>query len=285
MVRQELVEELTRTAGGFEARLAGGATLHARHVVTAAGLGAFLHVPDALSSMLPAGRSSHTCHLVDFRSLAGLRIAIVGGRQSAFEWAALIAEQGAAEVHLIFRHDTPRFEPSDWTWVDALLEERQSTPGWFRQLPAAERESIRQRFWAEGRLKLEPWLLPRLPSDIVHLWPGEEIVDCDESREALSLTLRSGRQLDADRVILATGYRVDVAKIAYLSPSLMGALTVTDGYPQLDDHFQTSVPGLFMPGLMATRDFGPFFGFVRGCPIAAQLIINAVSANTSEQTA
>jgi hypothetical protein len=33
------------------------------------------------------------------------------------------------------------------------------------------------------------------------------------------------------------------------------------------------VPDLFMPGFVATRDFGPFFGFVRGCPAAAALIV------------
>jgi len=44
----------------------------------------------------------------------------------------------------------------------------------------------------------------------------------------------------------------------------------------LDERFQTSVPGLFMPGFVATRDFGPFFGFVRGCPAAATLITAAL---------
>jgi len=31
------------------------------------------------------------------------------------------------------------------------------------------------------------------------------------------------------------------------------------------------VPGLFVTGFPATREFGPFFGFVRGCPVAATL--------------
>jgi hypothetical protein len=31
-----------------------------------------------------------------------------------------------------------------------------------------------------------------------------------------------------------------------------------------------------MPGFVATRDFGPFFGFVRGCPAAATLIVSAL---------
>ena len=46
---------------------------------------------------------------------------------------------------------------------------------------------------------------------------------------------------------------------------------LADGFPVLDDHFQSSLPGLFVTGFPATRDFGPFFGFVRGCPAAAEL--------------
>jgi hypothetical protein len=41
----------------------------------------------------------------------------------------------------------------------------------------------------------------------------------------------------------------------------------------LDEHMQTSVPGLFVTGFAATCDFGPFFGFVRACPAAAQIIV------------
>jgi len=35
-------------------------------------------------------------------------------------------------------------------------------PGWFRGFPQVEREAVAKRFWAEGRLKLEPWLTLRL---------------------------------------------------------------------------------------------------------------------------
>jgi FAD-dependent urate hydroxylase len=44
----------------------------------------------------------------------------------------------------------------------------------------------------------------------------------------------------------------------------------------LDEHMQTSVPGLFVTGFAATCDFGPFFGFVRACPAAAQIIVGAL---------
>ena len=60
---------------------------------------------------------------------------IVGGRQSAYEWAALLAEAGAAAVHVVHRHDPPSFETSDWTFVDELMDNTISIPGWFRGLP------------------------------------------------------------------------------------------------------------------------------------------------------
>ena len=42
----------------------------------------------------------------------------------------------------------------------------------------------------------------------------------------------------------------------------------------LDEAFQSSLPGLYIPGFASTRDFGPFFGFTKGCPAAATLIVD-----------
>ena len=88
-------------------------------------------------------------------------------------------------------------------------------------------------------------------------------------------SLPTGERLTVDHVVLATGYSPDLANVPYLQP-LLDRIDTNDGFPALDEHFQTSVPGLFMPGFVATRDFGPFFGFVRGCPAAATLIGTAL---------
>jgi hypothetical protein len=53
---------------------------------------------------------------------------------------------------------------------------------------------------------------------------------------------------------------------------------VTDGFPVLDEAFGTSLPGLYLPGFTATRDFGPFFGFVKATPAAATLIVQDLLA-------
>jgi len=41
---------------------------------------------------------------------------------------------------------------------------------------------------------------------------------------------------------------------------------------QSTEDFQTSVPGLYVTGIAATRDFGPFYGMIRGCPSSAKII-------------
>jgi hypothetical protein len=151
-----------------------------------------------------------------------------------------------------------------------------TVPGWFRHLPAAEREEITRRFWAEGRLKLEPWLTPRLKKPSVHRWPQAPVVGCREMPGGeIWVELSTGRHLAVDHVVLATGYKPDMRKVPYLS-GVVECLELADGFPVLDEHFQSSLPGLFITDFPATRDFGPFFGFVRGCPVAATLAVAGI---------
>lgn len=259
------VVRLAREEGAFTAHLDDGQTIRAQGVVVAAGFGPFCNLDHPL-----AGRPGvvHTCHYNRFDEVQGQRVLIVGGRQSAFEWAALLAEAGAAEVHVVHRHATPRFEPSNWDWLEPLMEAAEAEPGWFANLSEEERRSIHQRFWEEGRLKLEPWLAPRLDRPEVHLWPEHEVVEWD-GRTAV---LRPRRTLEVDRVVLATGYRMDLGRLEYLEP-LRPQLSVRDGFPALSPRFESSVPGLFFTSFASTRDFGPFFGFVRGCPATARILL------------
>jgi thioredoxin reductase len=66
---------------------------------------------------------------VRFEDLAGARVLIVGGRQSAYEWAALIGEAGAERVDVVHRHDEPRFDRVSWRFVDPYLAETRRVAG------------------------------------------------------------------------------------------------------------------------------------------------------------
>ena len=270
-VLPDLVRDLSKPDGHFEATLESGRRVSADAVVAAPGISHFTVIPEWVERSLSPGRWTHTCHLVRFDQLRGKRVLIVGGRQSAFEWAALLADGDAEEIHVVHRHDGPEFTASDWHFVDGLMDLTATVPGWFRNLPSEEREAIVKRFWAEGRLKLEPWLTPRLDKPSVHQWPNASVAGCREILGGeIEAQLSTGERLVVDHVVLATGYKVDMREVPYLS-GVVDDLELADGFPVLDEHFQSSVPGLFVTGFPATRDFGPFFGFVRGCPVAATL--------------
>ena len=103
----------------------------------------------------------------------------------------------------------------------------------------------------------------------MHLWPCAEPAEIDAGPgEAITVTLSDGTRLETDHVLLATGYRVDMRRVPYLPPEL----ELADGFPVLDEDFQASLPGLYVPGFPSTRDFGPFFGFVAGATTTAAII-------------
>jgi hypothetical protein len=93
------------------------------------------------------------------------------------------------------------------------------------------------------------------------------------------VVLDTGATFEVDHVIMATGYRVNLQNVPLLAHGgLLDELAMADGFPTLDAHFQSSIPGLYFSGLPATRDFGPFFGFTLGCPAAGKVIVEHVRA-------
>jgi FAD-dependent urate hydroxylase len=277
-VREDLVAELAKPDGRFQAVLDSGERIAADAVVAAPGVGFFTNRPDWARSV-PPGQAAHTCDLVRFEDLSGARVLIVGGRQSAYEWAALLAEHGTERIDLVHRHDVPRFERVSWRFIDPYMEDTTRIRGWWRTLAKAEQDAIVQRFWEVGRLTLEHWLTPRLASTAIHRWPGTEVIHAQTipAGSELQVRLSNGDGLLVDRIVFACGYKADLARIPYLA-GVMDRIQVNDGFPVLDEAFGTSLSRLYLPGFTATRDFGPFFGFVKGTPTAATLIVQDLLA-------
>ncbi len=277
-VRETFVADLARRDGRFEATLSSGDRIVADAVVCAPGIRHYAHVPDWASSV-PAGRAAHTCDVVRFDEFAGSRVLIVGGRQSAYEWAALIREYGAERVDVVHRHDVPRFDRVSWTFVDAHVENTINVHGYWRNLPKSEQDSIARQFWDVGRLTLEYWLTPRLDWAGLHRWPGAEVVETRPAGNELGMTLSNGARLNIDHVVFASGYLAELGRVPYLA-RFAGQIECSNGFPVLDEAFGTSLTGLYVIGFSATQDFGPFFGFVKGCPAAATLVVRDLLARS-----
>jgi cation diffusion facilitator CzcD-associated flavoprotein CzcO len=276
-VRPARVVRLDRRDHRFVAALDDGTTIASDRVLLAVGYAAFAHVPGELSDLVPAERSSHTCDLVAPARYAGLRILVVGGRQSAFESAALLAEAGATAVHVCHRHETPVFARSDWSWVEPTLDRIESEPDWFRRMPEGDREAVNARFRAEGRLKLEPWLGPRIDRREITVRPKTRIVGCERRADDLLVRLDAGDRFPVDHVLYATGYRVDLRRVGFLAAgNLLPRIKREDGFPLLDGTLQSTVPGLFLTSLPATGDFGLFFGFTVAVRASARMVGRAL---------
>lgn len=283
----QYVTHLEKNGGVFTAQLENGTIVECKNVVIALGFQYFAYTPQALSDMIPATCSSHTCHLVDFSKLKGKRCLLIGGRQSAFEWAALMKDAGVADIHLSHRHDNPPPMEADWAWVPDVVGKMVEDETWYAKLSQEEKQDYNQKLWREGRLKVEPWLAPHLAHPSIRTWPNTEVTQCQQQADgSLNIHLSNGHILEIDHVIYATGYKPNLFNIPFLRhSSLLQSLKLINNQPVLDSRFQTSVDGLYITSLAATMQFGSFFGFTVSVRTSAQLIGRALTATLAVASA
>jgi thioredoxin reductase len=275
------VTRLQQNGDGYVATLDDDTQVHADRVLLALGFSFFKHAPRELLEKLPPNSYIHTCDTVDFEFYRGKRVLIVGGRQSAFEWAAMLNEKGAEQVHLTHRHATPKFTGPDWSWVQPMVRRTIAEHDWWRKMTPEEQEKIRYDFWSVGRLILEQWLDARVHQPNIHIHEKTNIVAVNPRGETYDVLLDDNSTLNVHHIILATGYRPNMHHVPFLDrETILDKVATNEGFPALDPEFQTNLPNLYVAGLAATRDFGPFFGFTVGCPVAAKIVGEAVAANT-----
>jgi thioredoxin reductase len=275
-----LITRLARSRGTFTATLDDGSQIRADKVVLSLGFAWFKHYPAEMVKTLPVGSYTHTCDMVDFEFLRDKRVLIVGGRQSAFEWAALIREKGAEQIYVTHRHATPKFTEPDWSWVQPMVRRTLKDHGWWRRLTDEEKEKIRKDFWAVGRLTLEAWLGPRVDQPNIHIHEKTTIAAARDATDGTyDVVLDDDTTVNVHHIILGTGYAPNMENVAFLDRrTILQELQTLNGSPRLDTEFQTTVPNLYVSGLAAVQDFGPFFGFTVGCPVAAKIIGEAVAS-------
>ena len=276
-----LVTHLASSKGAYTATLDDGSQIVANHVLLGLGFAFFKHYPPELVEKLPPGSYTHTCDTVDFEFYRGRRVLIVGGRQSAFEWAALMNEKGAEQIHITYRHATPKFTEPDWSWVLPLARRTLDDHGWWRKLTDEDQEKIRHDFWAAGRLILEAWLDTRVHQPNIYIHEKTVIVAVNARSDlTFDALLDDDSTCNVHHIILATGYHPNMHNVAFLDRvTILNSLETVEGYPVLDTEFQSNLPNLYVTGLAATRDFGPFFGFTVACPVAAKIIGGQVASH------
>ncbi len=280
IIDQKVTRLMLTEDGKYRATLQNSdVAIEADNVVVAIGFEYYQNIPAGIISGISSKYYGHSCDVVKFDFLKDKKCLILGGRQAAFEWSALSFEKGCKEVVLVFDHDLPKFEHSDWSWIDPLIKSSLETAGWFSALATEERERIQNEFWKEGRLKLEPWLKERLTGKNLKIYPNDAIdrIEEKQSGPGLNVYTAGGREFAVDYLILATGYKIDLGKIPFLRDgNLGGRIETQKDFPVLNARFESNIPGLYFTSFASMASFGPFCGFIKGAPLSAKIIVEGI---------
>jgi thioredoxin reductase len=281
------VTEVKATGGGFQVAFADAESITARQVVVAAGVLPHSYVPPELAG-LPSDLVSHTADHHEFDRFKGRRVAVVGSGQSALETAALLHEAGS-DVTVVARcPDAPIWHPRPVPLTPTMRARWPITKlceGWkcvlwnspeiFRKLPQDLRLT-------KARTVLGPrgawWLRDRIIGK-VDVLAGHELSGAEASGSGVRLSFRDPKQssIEADHVIAGTGYHLNVGNLDFLPQEVKKHIDVLSGYPVLSRGGESTVPGLYFTGALASYALGPSQRFIAGTHNATGQIARSVA--------
>lgn len=284
-VQETQVVSIRKIDQGFSLVLADGSSLTSHRVILATGHMDFRVLPPEITHVAEP-RVLHSTRLAPIDTYAGRDVTIIGRGQSALETAVLLHEAGAT-VRIIIRGQFVSWNsPSKpRSFFKRLLRpDAGIAPGWrpfavseFPRLfhwyfPAEKRHRyVSRSFGASGSW----WLRDRMDHRI-DLLLSSRVEHADTAGDGVCLQVRGPAgvsEIFTNHLIAATGFRVDIDRLAFLDPSLRQDIArESEGIPALNSRFETSVPGLFIIGLASSPSFGPIMRFMYGAKHAAPVL-------------
>jgi thioredoxin reductase len=290
-LEQTDITSVSRTLEGFELETADGQTVHARTVIVATGITHFSYLPPFLVD-LPGSHVSHSSQHHDLSSFRGKTVVVLGAGASAVDIAAILHEEGS-QVQLVARRQAIAFHTK--TKEPRPLLQRLRVPrsglgiGWRSRL-CTDAPLLFHLMPQEFRFRTVRNLLGPAPGWFVrdkvvgkfplHLGCETQSASIEGGKVHLKIVEKDGSnsELIADHVISATGYQVSISRLEFLNEALRRLLHQVEDTPVLSSHFETSVPGLYMVGLVSANSFGPLTRFAYGAKFTAKRISKHVVA-------
>lgn len=278
------IVRIERGNSDFSVETDNGEIFEAKHVVLAVGTSKFAWVPPQFAQ-LPASLLTHSSEHKGASEFDGKEVTIIGSGDSAMDLAALLHEQGAkvciiARRHAIAFHDPPP-EEKRTSWQQVRNPSSGLGPGWksriytdapflFRLLPAKRRlKIVREHMGPAPSWSMRERVVDKVPMVLGARNITASVVD---GRVRLLYLDRNCHRAEhmTDHVIAATGYRADVKRLRFLSPSIQKELNTLADTPVLSSRFESSVRGLYFIGLAAASSFGPIMRFAFGAEYTSQ---------------
>jgi len=275
------VVALDRSSKEFLLQLDNGETLIAQRVIVAVGSSYFQYVPPPLAH-LPLEFISHSAQHHDLSPFAGHDVTVVGSGASALDLTALLQEAGA-QVRLVARRSSLVFlsKPGPRSlWHRVRYPISGIGGGWrscffanapmlFRYLPQQTRlRTIKTYLGPAGGWFIKDRIEGHVPVLLACTPAHAEVRGGRIYMQCSGETAQS--ELVTDHVIAATGYRIDVGRLSFLSEKVRSSLHSIECAPVLSRSFESSVPGLYFVGLASAPWFGPVMRFLFGAGYTAR---------------
>jgi hypothetical protein len=154
-------------------------------------------------------------------------------------------------------------------------------PGAFHYLPERLRlHLVRTSLGPSGGWFTKEKVMGRVPLLLGYTPQRAEIRD---GRVWLHLVGVDGteREILTEHIIAATGYKVDLDRLKFLSPEIRSKLKSLNGTPVLSSTFESSVAGLYFVGVAAANSFGPVMRFAFGAGFAARNLTRTIVKSLS----
>lgn len=281
------VTQVSAVSDGFKVEFADGQPVIARQLIVATGVLPHRYLPQELAG-LPSDLVTHTADHHDLGCFRGRRVAVIGAGQSALETAALLGE-GGADVRLIARVPKLYFVYPNPEHVGLVGRIRRPVTrlceGWgcaFWNTPAAFRWLPEQKRVDRARTVLGPsgawWLRDRVDG-VVEALTGYQVREAVTQYGGVRLSLDgpAATTMDVDHVIAGTGFRVDVARLSFLPAELRARVASARGFPVISRAGESTVPGLYFAGALASGSLGPSERFIAGTHNAAGVLARSVA--------
>jgi hypothetical protein len=154
----------------------------------------------------------------------------------------------------------------------------------FHYLPESLRlEAVRRILGPSGGWFAKDKVIGKVP-----LLLGQTVqrAEMQDGRVRLHLRAQNGSQSEVrtQHVIAATGYRVDLDRLKFLSSEIRSNLKVVNGAPVLSSGFESSMLGLYFAGITAASSFGPVMRFAFGAGFAARTLTRAVKKSLDRRS-
>ena len=279
-----MLVKLERGNGEFLLTLDTGETFAARKVILAVGITHYAYVPPALSELEPEV-FRHSSQVPRPAEFAGKEVAVVGSGASAIDLAALLHE-GGAKVTIVSRRRALKFHTKPEKETRTLYERLRAPgsglgpgwksrivtefPHWYRFLPVDTRlDVLRRLLGPSAGWPMRERVQGKVP--VIHNVTPQS-AEMRGDRVVLTLGREDGgtEQLEADHVIAATGYQVDLRRLPFLSSELLTQIRAVENMPELSGNFESSVPGLYFVGISSALTFGPMMRFAYGAAYTAK---------------